>query len=208
MKSLYQSSTIPFEVERAFRSRGFIETTFFVMGEGTIGAGGQYYQTIPGGNKNSIALVTTYPGSSSAVLAQMVPGYASNNYGASSTQFDVTNPAGTTFRYTYDGTGTDPNINAVTLPIGSRVVVFGNFNPANQNAAIRPFFTVTGSGNNYFEVNNPTPGVVESNKTLGAGGSITGGPLGQNYALFVEGTALDEFAFIVFLFDKDWFIRN
>jgi hypothetical protein len=28
--------------------------------------------------------------------------------GSATTQFDITNPAGTTFRYTWDGTGTDP----------------------------------------------------------------------------------------------------
>jgi len=87
-----------------------------------------------------------------------------NRVGSSTTQFDITNPAGTTFRYTYDGTGTDPVINATTFPIGSSVVVSAqNFNVANNGT-----FTITGSGANYFEVTNAI-GVVESNKTIGTG---------------------------------------
>lgn len=84
--------------------------------------------------------------------------------GASTTQFDITNPSGDTFRYTFDGTGTDPNINATTAPVGSYVFVGAeNFDPANNG-----LFVVTGSGANYFEVENAS-GVVESNKTIGTG---------------------------------------
>lgn len=91
-----------------------------------------------------------------------------NGIGATTTQFDITNPSGTTFRYTYDGTGTDPNISSTTFPVGMYVLIASvNFNAANNG-----IFRVTGSGTNYFEVTNAS-GVVESNKTIGAGGSIT-----------------------------------
>lgn len=84
--------------------------------------------------------------------------------GSSTTQFDITNPAGSTYRYTFDGTGTDPGISAATFPIGSYVLIGAqNFSAANNG-----FFIVTGVGTNYFEVTNAS-GVVESNKTIGSG---------------------------------------
>ena len=84
--------------------------------------------------------------------------------GDSTTQFDITNPTGTTYRYTYDGTGTDPLITALTFPIGDVLeIVVDNFNVANTGT-----FTITGSGANYFEITNAS-GVAETNKTLGAG---------------------------------------
>lgn len=84
--------------------------------------------------------------------------------GSSTTQFDITNPAGATFRYTFDGTGTDPSISAATFPIGSFVLIAAqNFTTANNG-----LFVVTGVGTNYFEVTNAS-GVVESNKTIGTG---------------------------------------
>lgn len=193
--------TIPLEVNNAFNARGFIQSTFFVAGTGTIGAAGNYRLVIPGATRTSIVLVTSFSGSN--IGAQLTAGFAEINFGAADSQFDITNPSGNTFRYTWDGTGTDPGISATTMPAGSRVVIFSsNFDPANQNSAIRPYFTVTGSGANYFEVENFTPGVVESNKTIGAGGSITGGAQNSTYEMLVEGTATDEFAFVVFLFDK------
>lgn len=84
--------------------------------------------------------------------------------GNSTTQFDVTNTAGTTYRYTYDGTGTNPVISETTVPIGATVKVFAT-NMASGNEGT---FTVTGSGNNYFEVTN-AGGVAETNKTIGSG---------------------------------------
>lgn len=88
----------------------------------------------------------------------------STGFGTSTTQFDITNPSGSTFRYTWDTTGTDPNINATTFPIGKEIKIAAqNFDPANNGG-----FVVTGSGANYFEVSNPS-GVVESNRTLGTG---------------------------------------
>lgn len=84
--------------------------------------------------------------------------------GSGTSQFDITNPSGTTFRYTWDGTGTDPVISSATFPIESFVLVGAqNFTAANNG-----LFIVTGAGTNYFEVTN-TAGVVESNKTIGTG---------------------------------------
>lgn len=82
----------------------------------------------------------------------------------STTQFDITNPAGTTFRYTFDGTGTDPAYTATNPGVGSVVVIAGqNFNAGNNGT-----FVVTASASNYFEVTN-AGGVAENNKTIGTG---------------------------------------
>ncbi len=84
--------------------------------------------------------------------------------GSSTTRFDITKPGGTTFRYTYDSTGTDPVVNATTIPTGTVLVIAAqNFTAANNGT-----FTVTGSGANYFEVTNAS-GVAENDKTLGTG---------------------------------------
>lgn len=84
--------------------------------------------------------------------------------GDATTQFDITNPAGTTFRYTYDTTGTDPAISATTVPIGTYILVGAqNFTAANNG-----IFVVTGVGASYFEVTN-AGGVAEANKTIGNG---------------------------------------
>lgn len=84
--------------------------------------------------------------------------------GTTDTQFDITNTAGSTFRYTFDGTGTDPTITAAKMPIGTYVLINGqNFNAANNG-----LFLITGSGANYFEVTNAA-GVAENNKTIGTG---------------------------------------
>jgi len=83
--------------------------------------------------------------------------------GNDTTQFDITNPAGTTFRYTWDGTGTNPLI-ADFAVIGNSVYISAqNFNASNNGT-----FVITGKGTNYFEVTNAS-GVIESNKTIGTG---------------------------------------
>lgn len=89
--------------------------------------------------------------------------YASTTLGDATSQFDITNPAGSTFRYTWDGTGTDPGITSVTVPTGIWIVIdsySGGFSEANLGS-----FLVTGSGSNYFEVTNAS-GVAEINKVL------------------------------------------
>lgn len=88
----------------------------------------------------------------------------SSDIGGSTTQFDITNPSGTTFRYTYDSTGTDPTISCAANPIGSLV----NLQAQNFTAANNGIFILTGCGTSYFEVTNAS-GVVESNKTIGTG---------------------------------------
>ena len=93
-----------------------------------------------------------------------VSGYAGSIGGYPSTQFDITNPIGTTFRYTYDGIGTSPGINALTIPTGTYLDIQGqNFNAGNKLIA-----QVTASGTNYFDITN-AGGVAENNKTLGTG---------------------------------------
>lgn len=106
---------------------------------------------------------------------------ANTPIGSSTTQFDITNTVATTYRYTWDGTGTDPNITALTFPIGTVVDIQAqNFTAGNNG-----LFTVTGSGNNYIEVTNAS-GVVESNKTIGTGyivkGAVYTKPTGLKYA--------------------------
>jgi len=102
--------------------------------------------------------------------------------GDSTTQFDITNPAGTTFRYTFDGTGTNPNISSSTVPTGTVIDIDAqNFNSANNVTAF-----VTNSGTNFFEITNAS-GVVESNKTIGSGSitldSYSPTVIGEDYTL-------------------------
>lgn len=84
--------------------------------------------------------------------------------GSSTTQFDITNTSGSTYRYTYDGTGTDPNFSAANNPVGSLIY----FNCQNFSAGNNGLFVVTASGTNYVEVSNAS-GVGELNKTVGTG---------------------------------------
>ncbi len=84
--------------------------------------------------------------------------------GSSTTRFDITNTSGSTYRYTFDGTGTDPNFSAVNNPVGSLIY----FNCQNFNSANNGLFLVTGSGSNYVEVTNAS-GVAEVDKTVGTG---------------------------------------
>lgn len=205
MASLNQSSSITYQVDNAFNNRGFIKTDFFVAGKVTLNAQGVYWITAPIATNNSIVLVSGPNGDESGSLTSA---YVDFNFGASSSRFDITNPAGDTFRYTWDGTGTNPNISATTLPTGSLVTIFSfggtPFNTVNQtNATTRPYFTVTASGSNYFEVSNPTPGVAENNVTLGTGGAITGMlQTTTGKGVFLSGLAGAEISFIVFLFNS------
>lgn len=85
-------------------------------------------------------------------------------YGDSTTQFDITNTSGTTYRYTYDGNGTDPSISSSNPTVGSGL----NIQAQNFSAGNKGSFVVTASGTNYFEVTNAN-GVAETNKTIGNG---------------------------------------
>ena len=103
--------------------------------------------------------------------------------GDSTTQFDITNPSGTTFRFTYDGNGTNPGITSSNPAIGDGVnIQASNFSAGNLGSRV-----VTASGTNYFEVTIPTGGVAENNKTIGSGyiaiGTKWTKPAGLKYAV-------------------------
>lgn len=101
---------------------------------------------------------------STGISAPVIRSYttAATNVGSSTTQFDITNTSGTTFRYTYDGTGTDPSFSSVNYPVGTPVY----FNAQNFSAGNNGVFLVTNSGTNFVEVTNAS-GVAENNKTIG-----------------------------------------
>lgn len=112
-----------------------------------------YFKTLQGFENQIPGKVTK-----KTVLTQTI-----RSLGDATSQFDISKPAGTTYRYTYDGTGTDPAITALTVPTGSTIYISDNtgFAAGNKNQT----FTVTGSGANYFEVTN-AGGAVESNKKI------------------------------------------
>lgn len=124
-------------------------------GEKQAMAGGSTFGTPSSSNK-----FITQDYNSSATGLPVVRTYAFSTMGDSTTQYDITNPAGTTFRYTYDGTGTNPNINATTFPAGTIVYMFRTDNASSF--ANSGTFTITGSGSNYYEVTNAS-GVIETN---------------------------------------------
>lgn len=104
---------------------------------------------------------------SSPAIAPVVRVFSqSKTVPAGTSRFDITNPSGSTFRYTYDGTGTDPNINATTFPVGYPVEIQGeNFNAGNNGS-----FVIINSGANFFEVTNAA-GVAENDKTIAGANS-------------------------------------
>ncbi len=94
------------------------------------------------------------------------PNRVTTSFGASTTRFDITNTAGSTYRYTYDGTGTDPLV-TTNIAVGTVVVLAAqNFTAANNGT-----FTVTAVSTNYFEVTNAS-GVAEVDKTIGTGSIV------------------------------------
>lgn len=128
-------------------------------------AGGSTFGTPSSTNK---FITEDYLSSASGLPVRTEYTSTATNRGSSTTQFDVSNPTGTTYRYTWDGTGTDPLISAATMPTGSLVYISGS----NLNASNKGLFIVTGSGTDYFEVTNAS-GVIETNKTLGTGFLLT-----------------------------------
>lgn len=87
--------------------------------------------------------------------------------GDATTQFDITNPEGEVFRYTWDTTGTDPQIAGDDPDAGDMIYLNG----ANFSAANNGFFRVVASDTNWFEIVNPD-GVAEGNKTIGVGSVV------------------------------------
>jgi hypothetical protein len=96
--------------------------------------------------------------------------------GDSTTRVDVTNTSGTTFRYTWDATGTDPLYNT-KLNVDDWVFI----NAQNLSVFNNGVYQVTAKGVNYFEVTNEE-GLVEADKTMGTGGiykcTCSGEPIG------------------------------
>ncbi len=89
--------------------------------------------------------------------------------GDTTSQYDITNPAGSTFRYTYDVNGTDPGITAITLPVGQPILIEASSVAGGTMSTVNTgYFVVTGSGANYFEVTNAS-GLAETNKVLNGG---------------------------------------
>lgn len=87
--------------------------------------------------------------------------------GDATTQFDITNPAGVTARYTYDATGTDPGLAVLFPRVGDVLKIAGqNFNAANNGTfVVTAAATTTGK---WVEVSNAAV-VAENDKTLGTG---------------------------------------
>lgn len=139
-------------------------------------AGGGSFGTPSASNK----YLTEDYNASSADLPVVRVYTANTPAGDSTTQFDITNPAGSTFRYTYDTTGTDPSFSLGNYPIGTVV----DIQAQNFSAGNKGLFVTTGAGSNYIEVTNAS-GVVESNKTIGTGyiikGAIWTKPSGLKY---------------------------
>lgn len=86
---------------------------------------------------------------------------AQNLLGSVTTQFTITNQGSNIFRYTFNGTGTNPGTLSSLVTIGGILSV----QSSAMNAANVGIFPVTGSGAAYFEVTNAS-GVAESNKAL------------------------------------------
>jgi len=89
--------------------------------------------------------------------------WATKILGDSSTRFDVAGQAGTTIRYTYDENGTDPEIETY-IHTGDIVAIILQNGSADNNG----IFTVTGTGTNYFEIDNASGG-DESDVLIGTG---------------------------------------
>lgn len=79
-------------------------------------------------------------------------------FGDATSQYDVTDEGGNTFRYTWDGTGTDPDFQTNGLAVNDVIEVAGSAFHADN----RGRFTVTARTDDYFEVTNAS-GVAEAN---------------------------------------------
>jgi len=194
MNALNQSNTIPREVDYAFNNRGFSKT-IIDTGKVTLNSKGIAHIVIPNATATSVVAGSSVTGLSDFGIS-LTQAYVQTVFGGSTSQFDITNTAGSTYRYTYDGTGTDPNITAARLPVNSNITIDGqNFNTANNGS-----FTVTGSGANYFEVTNAS-GVAENDKTLGTlnPAPLVGGPAmtGKYWVNIRYGTGFDDIQYIV-----------
>lgn len=107
------------------------------------------------------------------------------------TEFDVTNPAGDTWRYTWNTNGTAPNFLSAGILIGDIVNISAGSTFASENTGA---YKLTGLTNTYFEVTNYN-GSAETGNTLDSAASLRFFPLdpAQNTATligaFVNGNA-------------------
>jgi uncharacterized phage protein gp47/JayE len=95
------------------------------------------------------------------------------------TQFDVTNPGGNTWRYTYNTNGTAPNFLSASIISGDVVTISSASLFSSNNTGT---FIVTAVTNTYFEVTKYS-GTSENNKTLSSAASL------QFYPLAASNTA-------------------
>ena len=72
IQSLNQSSTISYQVENAFKGRGFLTNSSFVTGYGTCNVGGEYTLVIPGATSQSIVMVTPVTSSTGTLLESTI----------------------------------------------------------------------------------------------------------------------------------------
>lgn len=112
-------------------------------------------------------IVSPLPSISPTIQTYTLASRAVTSYGSVTTRFDITNPSGTTFRYTWDSTGTDPNINTTTFAVGKVVSISSSQISYANNGT----FIITGSGTNYFEVTNAS-GVAEVDKIINTNGFV------------------------------------
>lgn len=150
----------------------------------------------PGGEKIQFGL--SYPTSPNSALASTISQGIDTNISVSlasgvarsasgwstGTEFDVTNPGGNTFRYTYTGTGSTPDFLAGGTPVlVGDVVSIRNSSPfLGQNSGS---YKVTAVTSTWFEITN-YDGVVESAVVLDAAADLRFFPLqASNTALTV-----------------------
>lgn len=98
------------------------------------------------------------------------------SFGGADTQYNVTDQGGGTFRYTWNGNGTNPNISAANFPAGKVVMIVDTSLVSGNEGA----FVITASSTNYFEVTN-TNGVEQTSITQ-AGGHVSVGAAANIYS--------------------------
>lgn len=95
------------------------------------------------------------------------------------TQFDVTNPIGNTWRYTYNTIGTAPNFLSASIVVGDVVAISSasTFSANNQGS-----YKITAITNVYFEITK-YGGTLETGRTLSSASSLQFFPLSGDTAL-------------------------
>lgn len=140
---------------------------------GVVGNNTQFgltYPTLPGQDFSSMVNITA----NTNILVSF-PSGALRVGGTwdNTTYFDVTNPIGNTWRYTYNTVGTAPQFNLAGIQTGDIVNISSNstFNALNQGS-----FKVTAITATYFEITNYF-GVAETNKNFTSSADLKFFPL-------------------------------